>query len=122
MDIKEEIEKILYDLEVIKQETIDEENKSNDITYEQGVLWGRIDGLDLAITKLYDLKERLWISDERRTIMKRLPKCEECKKIAKEQHRIHMLSESYMYQLLRQNCTHAKEEKWYESSAFVYIL
>jgi len=43
--------------------------------------------------------------------MKRLSKCLACKKVAKENHRIHKISEGYMYQLLRENCTHTEEQQ-----------
>lgn len=42
--------------------------------------------------------------------MKNLSKCKECMKIAEEQHKIRKLSKGYLYQLLRENCTHQVAE------------
>ena len=39
---------------------------------------------------------------------KRLPICEKCKQIAKEEHSIHKISESYLYKILREKCEHTK--------------
>lgn len=43
--------------------------------------------------------------------MAKQSKCLACMKIADENHRIHKLSKSYMYQLLRENCTHTEEQR-----------
>ena len=43
--------------------------------------------------------------------MKRLPKCNACRKIAKEEHGVRRISESYLYKIIREQCTHTEEER-----------
>lgn len=43
--------------------------------------------------------------------MKRKSKCNRCMDYAKKNHSMHCLSKAYMYQLLREKCTHTEEER-----------